>query len=391
MRWVIPCRNAPNPFFGYNRGAMSAFGGKPKDRLRVLVLEPYYGGSHRAFLEGLAAHLPFAFELLALPARKWKWRMRLAAPHFARLLRERKERFDRILCSPYLDAAAFKGLAPARLQGVPLLTYFHENQFAYPVQVRDERDMHFALTNVTTALASDGIAFNSRHNKESFLRGARGLLRRAGDMRLEDPLGEIRAKAGVLPPGVDYTDIDREKPPDAPKAPATVLWNHRWEHDKDPELFFRTLLELAQEGVDFGVVVVGESFQRRPEIFREARERLGRRILRMGYVKSTRQYARWLRRGQVAVSTARHEFFGMAVLEAVRAGCRPLLPRRLSYPEIFPGKYLYGEGEFKDRLKEALAGAERLDPAEAARLTEPYRWETLVPLYEEWLRSGKLP
>ena len=36
------------------------------------------------------------------------------------------------------------------------------------------------------------------------------------------------------------------------------------------------------------------------------------------------------------LSTARHEFFGMAVVEAMQCGCLPWLPDRLSYPELLP-------------------------------------------------------
>jgi len=96
-----------------------------REDLRVLVLEPYYGGSHRAFLTGLR-RLPFELHFMTFPARKWKWRMRLAAPFYAQKLHETGQRFDRILCSTFVDVAAFRGLAPAWVKGVPLLTYFHE-------------------------------------------------------------------------------------------------------------------------------------------------------------------------------------------------------------------------------------------------------------------------
>ena len=36
------------------------------------------------------------------------------------------------------------------------------------------------------------------------------------------------------------------------------------------------------------------------------------------------------------LSTARHEFVGMAVTEALVAGCLPWLPSRLAYPELVP-------------------------------------------------------
>ena len=162
--------------------------GKARDnKLRVLVLEPYYGGSHRGFIEGLTRNIPFAFTVIRMPARKWKWRMRLAAPHFADELRREGKRYDRVLCSTFVDVAALRALGPGWLSEVPVLTYFHENQFAYPVQSEDERDIHFALTNMTTAMASDSLAFNSQYNLDEFLKGIKDLLRRAPDMRVGDP------------------------------------------------------------------------------------------------------------------------------------------------------------------------------------------------------------
>jgi glycosyltransferase involved in cell wall biosynthesis len=354
--------------------------------LRVLVMEPYHGGSHRAFLRSVMG-LPFRFTLMDLPARKWKWRMRLAAPHFARLLRESGQRFDRILCSTFLDVASFRGLAPAWVRDVPVLTYFHENQFEYPVQVDDERDFHFALTNMTTALASDSLAFNSRYNLDSFLAGTGLLLRHATDMALADPASAIRAKSRVLPPGADFSLIDRacEIPTAPPPGPPVVLWNHRWEHDKGPETFFNALYRLDEQGVEFRLIVLGESFERRPGIFDEARERLAYRTLHFGYADSREEYARLLALGDVAVSTAQHEFFGIAVTEAVRAGCRPLLPRRLSYPELFGEDALYhDDASLVPALKAALA-AGRIGHAEGRRLTDAYSWAALAPEFEQWI------
>jgi glycosyltransferase involved in cell wall biosynthesis len=361
---------------------------KKKD-LKILVIEPYYGGSHKRFLSGLR-RLPFSFEFMTLPARKWKWRMRLAAPYFARRLMEEGKRFDRVLCSSFLDVAAFRGLAPQWVREVPLLTYFHENQFAYPVQEDDERDLHFALTNMTTALASDALAFNSRYNLRTFLDGTAELLRHSGDMKLKGPSEAIRKKSVVLPPGIDFTAIDGAKAPRRGKPPV-ILWNHRWEHDKNPELFFETLYRLDHEGLDFGLLVLGESFERRPPVFDEARERLSHRILHFGYVRSRREYARWLKKGDIVVSTALHEFFGIAVIEAVRAGARPLLPRRLSYTELFPEEFLYNDEDLADRLRDEVLKKGRLAQGQAENLTEAYSWEALSPAYESWIKDAQIP
>ena len=47
-------------------------------------------------------------------------------------------------------------------------------------------------------------------------------------------------------------------------------------------------------------------------------------------------YVKTLRRADWVLSTARHEFYGIAVAEALLAGCLPWLPDRLSYPELVP-------------------------------------------------------
>lgn len=355
-------------------------------RLNVLVLEPYFGGSHKSFLSGLDK-LPYEFEYMTLPARKWKWRMRLAAPMYAQALTESGRRFDRILCSSYVDVASFRGLAPSWVNDVPLLTYFHENQFAYPVRINDERDFHFALTNMTTALASDRILFNSDYNLKSFLDGIDRTLRLSHDLQLNNPAEQIRTKSGVIPPGIDFSHIDKAAgagPEDLP----VIVWNHRWEHDKDPETFFRALFELDGKGLDFGLVVLGESFRDSPSIFHEARKKLSRRIIHFGYAASRREYAGWLKRGSLIVSTARHEFFGISVIEAVRAGCRPLLPDRLSYPELFSPEFLYHEKEFVIKLKEEISRNEKLPPHRSRELTERFSWDTLAPLYELWIKGN---
>jgi len=357
-------------------------------KLKVLIIEPYHGGSHKNFIEHLL-RLPFAFEVMALPARKWKWRMRLSAPHFADALRESGKKFDRVICSTFLDVAALRGMAPAWVRNVPLLTFFHENQFAYPVQVDDERDFHFALTNMTTALASDSIAFNSEYNLKTFIEGLKGLRRHATDMSMERDIDTIEARARVMPLGLDFDMVDSA---DARRAdgPPVVLWNHRWEHDKNPDLFFETLMKLAGDGVDFRLIVLGQSFERRPDIFDRAKRELSHKIIHFGYAESPIDYARLLRQGDIVVSTSHHEFFGISVVEAVRAGCRPLLPRRLSYPEMFPDEFLYDDADFAKKLKDAVESGGRLSKDKAVSLTDRFSWSAVSGDYEEWIRDARI-
>lgn len=355
------------------------------NRINILALEPYYGGSHRTFLDALAARTDAAWRLLTLPARKWKWRMRLGAQYFAARMQAISPP-DLVFCSDFVDVAALRGAGPAWLRQVPCVTYYHENQFAYPNTVSDPRDLHFGLTNLTTALASDRIAFNSRYNLESFLEGCRQCLRLAYDADMDIPSWEesLRAKAVVLFPGLDFTDIDRASLPAPEAGPPVVLWNHRWEHDKGPENFFSALNELRKKGTGFRLIVCGQSFQRRPAVFDRARRAFAGESIHFGFAPCRREYVQFLRRADIVVSTAAHEFFGMAVLEAVRAGCRPLLPARLSYPELFPSEFLYREGALAAELSTALTRP-RLSAATARQLTAPYTWDSLLPRYASFL------
>jgi glycosyltransferase involved in cell wall biosynthesis len=354
-------------------------------RKNILVLEPYFGGSHQSFLAGLQKYLPFSFHLITLPARKWKWRMRFSAPYFAGMLPAARD-CDAVLCSTFVDVAALRGMGPAWLREVPVFTYFHENQFSYPVQVEHERDLHFAVTNLTTACCSDRVAFNSFYNMESFLTGCLEIERKIPDMKL-NLSGELRKKSVVLHPGVDFSQLDdMPTATDVDGRSPVIIWNHRWEYDKNPDLFFRTLFQLDDLRVDYKLVILGQSFDQHPEIFDKTRERLGHRLLHVGYITEREKYYQWLRQGTLVVSTSNHEFYGIAVIEAVRAGCRPLLPNRLSYPELFPRDYLYNDEDLLYRLRDGLK-EKRLDNVSARELTEQFCWSALAGRYTDWLNT----
>lgn len=361
-----------------------------RKRSRLLVLEPYYGGSHSAFLDNLLAYVECDSKLITLPARKWKMRMQVSAPWFVSQVSQLdvdERHFDTVLCSTFVDVAVLRALL-VQVEGwnpkAKFCTYFHENQFVYPTQVQDKGIRQFTSINFTTALASDRLAFNSNYNLQTFLDKSWQSVKRASDMSIVNWHDSIRAKSVVLHPGINYSKIDDA--PDCEREEGQVIvWNHRWEHDKNPEEFFSALYSLKNKGIDFRLILLGESFRTMPTCFMQAKEELSDQIIHYGYAESQKAYSELLKKGDIVVSTAYHEFFGISVLEAVRAGCIPLLPYRLSYPELFPKEYFYKDKKLVSELERLLLTGERLSSKKSEELTESHSWRSLSDTYRDWL------
>ena len=423
---------------GYN----SAVGREPDEPPRVLFLEPFYGGSHRAFADGLVAHSSHRIELHTLPARFWKWRMRGAALHFARRI-ARPERYAVLLVSDLMSAADLKALWGERCP--PIVLYLHENQLSYPLPPGGQVDLQFGFTDVTSALAASAMVFNSHFHRDSFFAALPRFLRQMPDYVPRWVPAALEAKAQVLYPGcrlpppaaaavggrsepappvgavataapppaapaaaggrserappvvpapaaVPPPGPPLPRPPALPEVAPLVIWNHRWEFDKQPEVFFAALRRVDAAGVAFRVALLGENFQAVPQAFIEAQRWLGARLVQYGYEPDRGAYWEWLRQGSVVVSTALQENFGIAVVEAVAAGNYPLLPHRLAYPEVIPERYhaacLYrDETELAAKLVALLAAPRVIAPAGLAAAMERFSWRLLAERYDALLAA----
>ncbi len=305
-----------------------------KINCRVLFLEPFYGGSHKAFADGFIAHSRHLMELLEMPARFWKWRMRGAAMHFIKKAKT-LEQYDLVIMSGLMSAADFKALAGSGCP--PVVVYFHENQFSYPLSEGESMDYQFGFTDITSALTADRILFNSKTHMEMFFKQMHRFIRKMPDFRPSWVTGALRKKGFVCYPGCDIASLSWH--PEPKKEPPLIIWNHRWEHDKNPEAFFKAIKEVQNRGIDFTIAVLGETFEKRPFVFDAAREQFGTRIVAFGYEPDRNKYIRWLKQGAVVLSTAYQENFGISIVEAAACGCLPLVPDRLSYPEIIPSSF----------------------------------------------------
>lgn len=367
--------------------------------IRVLTIEPYYGGSHRAVLDGLVARLEplgFAFDLLTLPPRKWKWRMRGSAITMAEESRalaaawreahpggeagrpHPPRAWDLVFASTFVNLAEFVALAGDAVVGIPRIVYFHENQLLYPNRHTAEWDYQFALTNITSALAADRCLFNTRYNLDGFLAEIPGFLREFPDHRPKGVAERVAARSEVLAPPFDPAPFDAT--PATRGSRARIVWPHRWEHDKDPEAFFAAVRALAAEGLDFEVAVAGQAFRETEALVGDAAASLGDRLVHLGEPGSREEYAALLASADIAVSTARNEFFGLAMIEACYAGCAPVVPDRVAYPELYPAVMRYGTQEqLVARLRSLIM--ERPAPGSARAIAERYTFDRLVPEY----------
>lgn len=361
--------------------------------MMILILEPYFTGSHAAWAEGFAGKSRHEVEMLSLEGRFWKWRMHGGALTLARRFMERGRVPDLILATDMLDLATFLAITRPMTSEIPTAVYFHENQLTYPWSPDDRdvasgRDRHYGFINFTSALSADKVFFNSRYHMDSFLDGLTHYLRAFPDYRELGAVEAVRRKSKVLYPGMDFERLEHDEEKAEKTGPPLILWNHRWEHDKNPGEFFEALYRLVDKGLSFEVAVLGESFSKNPVEFDEAKERLGERVVHFGFVEDASDYASWLKRADILPVTSIHDFFGCSVVEAIYSGCFPILPDRLAYPEHLSidrqDRHLYtGLDDFVKKLELAVVNIEETRGTNLKAQVERYGWDKMAPLYDD--------
>lgn len=348
---------------------------------RILALEPYYGGSHRAFLDGWRRASRHAITAVTLKPHHWKWRMRHAAVTLAQHLHTTpaSEPFDLVWCSSMSNLAEFMGLAPAHLRNLPSVVYFHENQLVYPNQHDEPRDVHFAFTQWASAVAASEIWFNSRYNQTSFYDGLTALFHKMPDQRQSFVREPLEARSHCLAPGIEASLL--EAPPTLGSSVLRLCWAARFEHDKGPDLLLEGLRRFKLGGAKFRLVVMGEQFGAMPPALERLRAEFASELDHFGYEPTREGYAARLRASDVFISTAQHEFFGLSVMEAAASGCSLVLPNHLSYPELFGGRENPPPVSFYDNTPDHLArtlsslAAAPLDARPRCRdLARTYAW-----------------
>jgi len=331
--------------------------------MRILLLSAYDAANHARWRKGLVEHFhEYQWTQLTLPARYFNWRIRGNSLSWAFAERELLSRpYDLLIATSMVDLSSLRGFIPS-LGQIPTLVYFHENQFAYPASERQHSSVEPQMVNLYTALCADRLIFNSSFNGESFFKGVAALLKKLPDAVPKGLVERMQERALCIPvPLESHCFIDpAEVSAEGDDGCFHLTWNHRWEYDKGPERLYRALKRVFPCSVSMKCHIVGQQFRQSPHVFESIRQLLEEHsaLGEWGYVESQHAYRQLLCRSRVVVSTALHDFQGLAVMEAVAAGCIPIVPARQAYPEWFGAASCYhSDLESPETEADALAQA----------------------------------
>ena len=106
------------------------------ERLRVVLVEPWFGGSHAQWASGWVDASKHDVSIVSLPPGPWRWRLRAGALPLARSFEQHVDQHgkpDLIVVSGLVDVAQLIGFVWRSLSpSTPIVIYQHESQLVYP-------------------------------------------------------------------------------------------------------------------------------------------------------------------------------------------------------------------------------------------------------------------
>tara|TARA_B100002052_G_scaffold284558_1_gene296574 strand:+ start:252 stop:1361 length:1110 start_codon:yes stop_codon:yes gene_type:complete len=365
--------------------------------LKILLIETYFTGSHKQWAEGYKNNSSHQIKILSMPGRFWKWRMHGGAVTLAREYKLLEWNPELIIVTDMLDLTTFIGLAKKEIVDIPIALYFHENQINYPWSPNDrdkqkKRDNHYGFINYASALAADRVFFNSNFHKNTFLNSLTPFLKNFPDHNELSSIDNIKSKSEVLYLGLDLSKFDSYEVKNSEKP--LILWNHRWEYDKNPELFFSTLEKIKNNGQEFELAILGENFSKCPTVFEKAKKVFKENIVQFGFAHSFEDYANWLWKADILPVTSDQDFFGVSIIEAIYCGTWVILPNQLAYPELLPVKlhqnHLYNsEKELQEKINWALSNYKQIRLRCFQNTVKHFNWKNLVSHYDNKMQKIK--
>ncbi len=379
----------------------------------VLYLDPFLRGSHKNFFDNLSKYSLHEWTSLSIDKGAWKWVSRfsghLLGQQFLTEFASSSNKVDLIVASDYVDLnqflASIKKFAP-QYPLPPLIFYMHENQLSYPLHGDEQRDLQYGITNLLSMTLADEVWFNSYWHMSDWQEHSHQLAKKI-------PWGPRqrwyleREKRRVVYPGVNIGggNLDRkvcdpiqsDTDPlfcDRNVGPRTIIWNHRWEFDKNPDFFIQVLNNLLSRNINFQLIICGQGSKKALQhpLWQTGLES---KLIHVGEVSCRADYEALLKQGDIVFSSAEHEFFGISIIESILAGCLPVLPNRLSYPELVPkqnhAEYLYTNlDEATALVSEFISMDQNLFDDKIAYLRKVfryYRWEQRISEFDQLIND----
>ena len=150
------------------------------------------------------------------------------------------------------------------------------------------------LVPIYTALCADKIVFNTIFNKSTFIEGARNLFNILPD-KFPPSIIEKLESAVVVPVPIEIPQTQVMTP--ITSELLEVVWNHRWEYDKGPELLLAIIELVIKQNLPIRFHVVGEKFRQQPPAFDQIKSLLSEYTHSLaieagayGFIREEREY-----------------------------------------------------------------------------------------------------
>lgn len=358
--------------------------------MRIALIDPFFDDSHKQWAFGLRSHSRHDYELITQPPNHWKWKMSAGAIYSARKINSLKSPIDLILATDMVNVPLLKSQLNKQNINIPIALYFHENQISYPWSPTDsdvqlKRDHHYGLINFMSCLTANEIFFNSDYHSNSLLRSLPSFIGQFPKFAGREKFNEIERKSRVLPIGLDF-DLTKKVKKINNEIPV-ILWNHRWEEDKNPDSFYKALTVMKNTSVPFKLALCGKQYGRIPDAFEKIKNSLREEIIHIGFAPSRTAYIDILRSSDILLVTSNQDFFGISTVEAIYYGCDPILPNRLAYPEHIPHEthddHIYNdEDRMLQLLRLKLMNYNTFQSNQLSKYVEKYDWENLIEDYD---------
>ena len=109
--------------------------------------------------------------------------------------------------------------------------------------------------------------------------------------------------------------------------------------------------------------------------------------MQFGYATSFNEYANWLWKADILPVTSEQDFFGASIIEAVYCNNTPLLPNRLTYPELFNYKnnsnlFYENKNDLLEKLDHLINYFNNLKQKNSQINTKKFDWRNMIKYYD---------